>query len=84
MNPIATNKRFILRFLKAANCPQAGTVLEDAIRQQLGAGMLQSDISEARRELEHEGLIAGQADRFDKELMFWEITTAGLLAAKSL
>jgi DNA-binding MarR family transcriptional regulator len=84
MNPVATIKRFILRFLKAAATSQPQALIDDAIRQQMGQAILQSDINDARRELEREGLIAGEPDRFDKTEFTWSITNEGRHAAKNL
>lgn len=84
MNPISDIKRFLLRALFRLNgIPWPDALLEDAARQGLLPRPLQSDINQAKRELENAGYIQGSRDELD-ELLTWTLTDKGRHKAKQL
>lgn len=84
MNPIPDIKRFVLRALLRLNgIPWPDALLDDAVRQALLPRPLQSDINEAKRELERTGYIQGSRDELD-EAPTWTLTDKGRHKAKQL
>ena len=66
MSPISDIKRFILRALVRLNgIPWPDPLLDDAVRQGVLPRPLQSDINQAKRELERAGFIQGNRDELD-------------------
>ncbi len=84
MNPIPDIKRFFLRALLRLNgLPWPDALMEDAARQSLLPPPLQSDIRQAKRELERAGFIQGDRDDLD-EVLTWTLTDKGRHKAKQL
>ncbi len=84
MNPIPEIKRFLLRALLRLNgLPWPDALLEDAARQGIIPTPLQSDIRQAKRELERAGFIQGDRDELD-EVLTWTLTDKGRHKAKQL
>jgi len=84
MNPIADIKRFVLRALGRLNgVPWPDLLLDDAARQGVVPRPLQSDINQAKRELEAAGYILGRRDEFD-EVLTWTLTDKGRHKAKQI
>ncbi len=84
MNPISDIKRFLLRALFRLNgIPWPDALLDDAARQGLLPRPLQSDINQAKGELENAGYIQGSRDELD-ELLTWTLTDKGRHKAKQL
>ncbi len=84
MNPIPEIKRFLLRALLRLNgLPWPDALLEDAARQGIIPAPLQSDIRQAKRELERAGFIQGDRDELD-EVLTWTLTDKGRHKAKQL
>ncbi len=84
MNPIPDIKRFLLRaMLRLNGLPWPDALLEDAARQGLMPAPLQSDIRQAKRELERAGFIQGDRDELD-EVLTWTLTDKGRHKAKQL
>jgi hypothetical protein len=83
MTDSKTIKRFILRVLLAAGgSPMAETTMDIAVKDTLQRP-LQSDIDQARRELEGAGFILGTRDELDGGVS-WALTVKGELKAKQL
>ncbi len=77
MNPLGDIKRFVLRALLRLNgLPWPDPLLDDATRQALKPRPLQSDINQAKRELEHAGFIQGARDELD-DAVTWTLTEKG-------
>jgi hypothetical protein len=84
MNPISDIKRFLLRALARLNgIPWPDALADEAVRQAILPRPLQSDINQAKRELERSGYIQGQRDEFD-DLLTWTLTDKGRHKAKEL
>jgi hypothetical protein len=84
MNPISDVKRFLLRALFRLNgVPWPDALLDDAVRQGLLPRPLQSDINQAKRELESACYIQGSRDELD-DLLTWTLTDKGRHKAKQL
>ena len=84
MSPISDIKRFVLRALVRLNgIPWPDSLLDDAARQGLLPRPLQSDINQAKRELERAGFIQGNRDELD-EVITWTLTDKGRHKAKQL
>lgn len=84
MNPISDIKRFVLRALiRLDGIPYPDSLLDDSIRQALLPRPLQSDINEAKRELEHAGFLQGDRDELDG-LLTWTLTDKGRHKARQL
>jgi hypothetical protein len=84
MNPISDIKRFLLRALGRANgMPWPDALLDEAARQGIMPRPLQSDISQAKRELENAGYIQGARDELD-DLLTWTMTDKGRHKARQL
>jgi hypothetical protein len=84
MNPISDIKRFLLRALLRLNgVPWPDALMDDAARQGLLPRPLQSDINQAKRELENAGYLHGSRDELD-ELLTWTLTEKGRHKAKQL
>jgi hypothetical protein len=84
MNPIGDIKRFLLRALLRLNTvPWPDPLLDHAARQGLLPRPLQSDINQAKRELENAGYIQGSRDELD-DLLTWTLTDKGRHKAKQL
>jgi hypothetical protein len=84
MNPISDIKRFVLRaLLRLDGMPWPDALLDDAVRQALMPRPLQSDINQAKRELESGGYLQGSRDEFDG-LLTWTLTEKGRHKAKEL
>jgi hypothetical protein len=84
MNPISDLKRFVLRaLLRLDGIPWPDALLDDAARQGVQPRPLQSDINQAKRELEQAGY--AQADRDDLDgMLTWTLTDKGRHKAKQL
>ena len=84
MNPIGEIKRFMLRALERTNgLPWPDGLLDEAARRGILPRPLQSDISQAKRELESAGYIQGARDELD-ELLTWTLTEKGRHKAQQL
>lgn len=84
MNPISDIKRFLMRALWRLNgLPWPDALMDEAARQALVPRPLQSDINQAKRELEAAGFIQGTRDELD-ELVTWTLTDKGRHKAKQL
>lgn len=84
MNPIPDIKRFVLRALWRLNgLPWPDALMDEAVRQALVPRPLQSDINQAKRELESRGFIQGNRDELD-EAITWTLTDKGRHKAKQL
>jgi hypothetical protein len=84
MNPIGDIKRFLLRALHRLNglpCPDA--LLDEAARRGVIPRPLQSDVNQAKRELDSAGYIQGQRDELDG-LLTWTLTEKGRHKAQQL
>lgn len=84
MNPIPDIKRFLLRALWRLNgLPWPDALTDEAVRQALVPRPLQSDIHQAKRELESAGFIQGNRDELDESIT-WTLTDKGRHKAKQL
>jgi len=84
MNPIGDIKRFLLRALFRLNgVPWPDALLDAAARQAVLPRPLQSDINQAKRELEHAGYVQGSRDDLD-DLLSWTLTEKRRHKAKEL
>ena len=84
MNPISDIKRFLMRALWRLNgLPWPDALMDETARQALVPRPLQSDINQAKRELEAAGFIQGNRDDLD-ELVTWTLTDKGRHKAKQL
>ncbi len=84
MNPLGDIKRFVLRALLRLNgLPFPDPLLDDAVRQVLKPRPLQSDINQAKRELERTGFIQGARDELD-DTVTWTLTDRGRHKAKEI
>jgi DNA-binding MarR family transcriptional regulator len=84
MNPISDIKRFLMRALWRLNgLPWPDALMNEAARQALVPRPLQSDINQAKRELEAAGFIQGNRDELD-ELVTWTLTDKGRHKARQL
>jgi hypothetical protein len=84
MNPISDIKRFVLRAMHRLNgLPWPDALLDDAVRQAILPRPLQSDINQAKRELESAGFIQGNRDELD-DLLTWTLTDKGRHKAQQL
>jgi hypothetical protein len=84
LDPVNELKRFILRALwQLKGIPWPDTILEDAARQAVLPRPLQSELNQAKRELEQDGFIQGDRDELDGSLT-WTLTAKGRHRAKQL
>ena len=84
MNPVSEIKRFILRALnRAEGLPVPDDSLNAAIGQAVVPRPLQSDVNQAKRELEGSEFIQGKKDDLDGTLT-WTLTSKGLHRAAQL
>ncbi|HLH54558.1 MAG TPA: hypothetical protein VKY92_13175 [Verrucomicrobiae bacterium] len=84
MNPIGEIKRFVLRALLRLNgLPWPDALLDDAVRHGLMPRPLQSDINQAKRELEAAGYTQGSRDDLDGSIT-WTLTDKGQHKARQL
>jgi len=84
MNPISDIKRFALRALfRLKGVPWPDSLFDDAVRQGMVPRPLQSDINQAKRELETAGYILGNRDELD-DLLTWSLTDKGRHKASQL
>ena len=84
MNPISDIKRFLLRALfRLGGIPWPDALLNDAVSQGILPRPLQSDINQAKRELENAGYLQGDRDELDG-LLSWTLTDKGRHKAKQL
>jgi hypothetical protein len=84
MNPISDIKRFVLRaLLRLEGMPWPDALLDDTVRQALLPRPLQSDIHQAKRELESDGYLQASRDELDG-LLTWTLTGKGRHKAKEL
>jgi hypothetical protein len=84
MNPISDIKRFVLRALfRLDGVPWPDPLLDDAVRQGILPRPLQSDINQAKRELEAAGFLQGDRDDLDG-LLTWTLTEKGRHKARQL
>lgn len=84
MNPISDIKRFLLRALqRLSGIPWPDALLNDAVSQGIVPRPLQSDINQAKRELETDGYLQGDRDDLDG-LLSWTLTDKGRHKARQL
>ncbi len=84
MNPLGDIKRFVLRALLRLNAlPWPDPLLDEAARQALRPRPLQSDINQAKRELERAGFIQGARDELD-DAVTWTLTDKGRHKAREI
>ena len=84
MNPLSDIKRFVLRAMRRLNgIPWPDALLDEAARQALRPRPLQSDINQAKRDLERAGFIQGARDELDDTLT-WTLTEKGRHKAKEI
>lgn len=84
MNPVTDIKRFVLRALSRLNgLPWLDELLDDAVRQAIAPRPLQSDINQAKRELDAAGFIQGSRDELDGAVT-WTLTDKGRHKARQL
>lgn len=84
MNATGDIKRFVLRALGRLNgLPWPDALLDEAARQGIVPRPLQSDINQAKRELEGAGYIQGARDELD-DLLSWSLTDKGRHKARQL
>ena len=84
MNPISDIKQYLMRALWRLNgLPWPDALMDEAVRQALVPRPLQSDINQAKRDLETAGFIQGNRDELD-ELLTWTLTEKGRHKAKQL
>ena len=84
MNPISDIKRFLLRALGRANgVPWPDALLDEAARQGIMPRPLQSDLNQAKRELESAGYLHGARDELD-DLLTWTLSDKGRHKARQL
>jgi len=84
MDPIPDIKRLLLRALfRLKDIPWPDALLDDVARQGVLPRPLQSDINQAKRELECAGYIQGSRDELDN-LLTWTLTEKGRHKAKQL
>ena len=77
MNPIGDIKRFTLRALaRLDGLPWPDALLDEAARRGILPRPLQSDINQAKRELESAGYLQGRRDDPDGSLT-WTLTDKG-------
>jgi len=84
MNPLGSIKRFVLRALLRLNgLPWPDPLLDEAARQALCPRPLQSDINQAKRELERAGFLQGARDELD-DTVTWTLTDKGRHKAREI
>jgi len=84
MNPIGEIKRFLIRASSRLNgLPWPDPLLDEAVRQGLVPRPLQSDINDAKRELETTGYLQGNRDDLDGQIT-WTLTDKGRHKARQL
>lgn len=84
MNPISDIKRFVLRALDRLNgVPWPDPLLDEAASRAVVPRPLQSDINQAKRELEAAGYIQGSRDEFD-DVLTWTLTDKGRHKARQI
>ncbi len=84
MNPLGEIKRFMLRaVLRLNGMPFPDELLDEAARQGLRPRPLQSDINQAKRELERSGFIQAARDDLD-DAVTWTLTDKGRHKAREL
>jgi DNA-binding MarR family transcriptional regulator len=84
MNPIPDIKRFLLRALWRLNgLPWPDALMDEAARQALVPRPLDSDIHQAKRELERAGYLQASRDEFD-DTVTWTLTDKGRHKARQL
>ena len=84
MNPNSEIKRFVLRALGRLNgLPWPDALMDEAAHQAILPRPLQSDINQAKRELEGAGYIHGTRDDLD-DLLSWTLTDKGCHKARQL
>ncbi len=85
MNSVADIKKFVLRYVWAANgLPLPSKQLDQACLDAFTPRPLLSDVHDARRELERDGFIQGQKDDLDETETTWSLTSKGVHKAKAL
>jgi len=84
MNPVSDIKRFLLRALfRLDGLPWPDPLLDEAARQGVLPRPLQSDINQAKRELEQAGYLQADRDELDGQLT-WTLSDKGRHKAKQL
>lgn len=84
MNCIGEIKRFVLRaLLRLDGLPWPDALLDDAVRHAVMPRPLQSDINQAKRELDNAGYIQGNRDDLDDSIT-WTLTEKGRHKARQL
>jgi len=84
MNPLTHIKSFQLRVLGRTNgMPWPDALLDEAARQGIMPRPLQSDITQAKRQLQTAGYIQGRRDDRDG-LLTWTLTSKGEHKARRL
>jgi hypothetical protein len=84
MNPASDIKRFMLRALwRLRGIPWPDDLADEAVRQAIVPRPLQSDINQAKRELERSGFIQATRDDLDGRLT-WTLTEKGRHKAQEI
>jgi DNA-binding MarR family transcriptional regulator len=84
MNPLSDIKRFVLRALLRLNgIPWPDALLDEAARHRVMPRPLQSDVSQAKREMERDGFIQGNRDDLDG-MITWTLTDKGCHKAREI
>jgi hypothetical protein len=84
VNPLSEIKRFVLRgLLRLRGIPWPDELLDEAVRQGIVPRPLQSDINQAKRELDRDGFMEGARDELDG-LVTWSLTEKGLHKARQI
>ena len=84
MNATSEIKRFMMRALGRLNgLPWPDALVDEAARQGIIPRPLQSDINQAKRDLEAGGYIQGARDELD-DLITWTLTDKGRHKARQL
>jgi hypothetical protein len=82
MTDIREIKKFLLRALNSAGVPMQDVALDQAAKDGIAPRPLQSDIEQAKKELETAGLLVGEDDALVGRT--WSLSTAGEHAVKKI
>ena len=84
MNPVSDIKRFLLRALgRLRGIPWPDELADETVRQAIVPRPLQSDINQAKRELERTGFVQATRDELDGQIT-WTLTEKGRHKAQEL
>jgi len=84
MNPIPEIKRFMLRALwRLEGTPWPDALLDEAVRRAVLPPPLQSEVNQAKRELEAAGYVQGSRDELDNSVT-WTLTDKGRHKAQQI